>query len=176
MSSVSSFLNGLHCQNHLFRFIILVLELHFCNRSASVFLQFLFLNATNWHLQPIPSQHKRLKSESWGRGESGSETPWCRWHWLLILTSTADETPGMNLHTWLRWCSMIPNVHITVRQNGFRINVMRPAVNKGPHLWILFCLFVWLVNWLMAWLFLFLSPTSFLTDPGKCGSAAKVQA
>lgn len=73
----------------------------------------------------------------WSRGESGSETLWCRWHWLLILTSAADETPGMNLHAWLRWCSMIPNVHITVRQNGFRINVMRPAVNKGPRLWIL---------------------------------------
>lgn len=50
---------------------------------------------------------------------------------------------------------MISNVRITVRRNGFRINVMRLAVNKEPRLWILFCLNVWLDNWLMSQLFAF---------------------
>lgn len=67
--------------------------------------------------------------------------------------SAADEAPGMNLHTWLRWRSMIPNVHIMVEQNGFRIKFMRLDVNKEP---ILFCLNVWLSNWLMSRMFAFL--------------------
>lgn len=69
----------------------------------------------------------------------------------------------MNLHAWLRWCSMIPNVHITVRQNGFRINVMRPAVNKGSRLWILsICLTCEQIDG-QALIFFHLLPLSSLT-------------
>ncbi len=70
-------------------------------------------------------------------------------------------------HTWLRWCSMIPNVHITVRQNGFRINVWDLPSIKGLVYEFCFVYLSDLSDWLMAMALSFFVSYLFPHWPGE---------